>query len=252
MKQYDRWKQLIAILSHKEQMPVYLLAKKLDVSLATIRRDLAILEKDRVIIRSHGYAKLSLVEEDEPSDVSKQLISISGKEQIAAYAASLVQPGDFVFLDSGTTIRCIIKHLIQPDLTVVTNCPLHVESLVRKGIRVILCSGEVKPNTFACVGAKTIEQIRQYHFDIAFVGSNGVSGNSGFSTHEFNEAEVKTNILLQAKKRYILADSRKMNQEYFITFWKMEDATLITDTRVSGFDYDRTDCIIVDETGTQS
>jgi len=109
-----------------------------------------------------------------------------------------------------------------------------------------MLGGEIKALTCAAVGTKTLEMLDNFNFDISFVGANGVSNTAGFTTHEVNEGEVKRKILDRSIEKYILADSTKMNHQYFISFYSLNAATMITEKHVD-FDYSKCKVIFVDE-----
>ncbi|MEA5027086.1 MAG: DeoR/GlpR family DNA-binding transcription regulator [Erysipelotrichaceae bacterium] len=246
MKQIKRWKEIMTLLQQEGFLTVEQLAERLDVSLATIRRDLTALDEDKAIIRTRGGAKARIIETEEPSMKSKALQNSEQKEIVARYAASLIKDGDFVCMDSGSTTYQIIQYITAQNLTVVTNGVYHVQALIEKGISTFMVGGEVKEKTCATVGSKTLEQLDNFNFDIAFVGANGVSLQAGFTTHEVNEAEVKRKILDRSSQKYILADSTKLNHQYFISFYPLNGAIMITEKRIE-FDYSKCKVLIVSE-----
>ena len=152
-----------------------------------------------------------------------------------------------VCIDSGSTNIQMIKYITAKDIIVVTNGLLQVQQLAERNIRSFILPGEVKANTLASIGTKTLEALDLFNFDICFIGSNGVDAKAGFSTHEVNEAEVKRKMLYKSKNRYIVADSSKFNHSYFVSFCSIKDATLITEKRVDNFDYSQCSCIVLSE-----
>lgn len=245
MKQYERWKAILACIEKEGERSVEQLAIDLDVSVATVRRDITSLLKEDVLIRTRGGVKPKMIEADEPSMHTKNLQNTDSKIRIAKLAASLVHDGDFICMDSGTTNLQMIQFLDQSHLTVVTNGTWHAQLLSEKGHHVFLLGGDFKPKTYASTGIKALELLDSFNFDACFVGANGVSESRGFTTHEMNEGEVKRRMILRSKRRYILADSTKMNKEYFITFCDLNSAILITDKKVE-FNYALTPVIFSD------
>lgn len=247
MKQIQRWKEIVSILQNDGSLSAEELAEKLDVSIATIRRDLVQLNKDQAIVRTWGGAKVKIEETEEPDMKAKTFRNSLAKETIAKYAASLIQDRMTVCIDSGSTNILMIKYITAKDIIVVTNGLLQVQQLAEKNIRSFILPGEIKANTLASIGEKTLEALDLFNFDICFIGSNGVDSKTGFSTHEVNEAEVKRRMLQKSRQRYIVADSSKFNHSYFVSFCSINDATLITEKRVDDFDYSQCNCIVLDE-----
>lgn len=119
-------------------------------SASTIRRDLSKLQDDGKLTRVHGGAKL-ISEQKEPELHEKRTQHIDEKVEIAKRAAQLVNDGDCVYLDAGSTTLEMIPFLTAKDITVITNGLPHVEALLKKGIATKIIGGDVKANTLAVV-----------------------------------------------------------------------------------------------------
>lgn len=97
-----------------------------------------------------------------------------------------------MYLDAGTTTGCMLDYISDTTTAVfVTNAPSHAQKLARKGMEVILIGGRLKQSTEAVVGEEACRQIEKFNFSLGFLGSNGVSERSGFSTPDQDEAMVK-------------------------------------------------------------
>ena len=147
---------------------------------------------------------------------------------IGKYAASLIEPGDFVYLDAGTTTERVIDYLSHNNAVFVTNAVTHAKKLAEKGFTVYIPGGEFKAVTEAIVGEEAVAAIEKYNFTKGFWGANGVSRQRGFSTPEPKEAMVKRKSMENCKQPYILADESKFNQISSVTFGDFESATVIT------------------------
>ena len=140
------------------------------------------------------------------------------KRRIAQFAAGLIQPDDFVYLDAGTTTGYILDYLPARSATFVTNAVSHAKRLAAAGNRVILIGGELKGTTEAVIGSQAILTIQGYHFTKGFFGTNGVSKRHGFTTPDPNEALVKQEAMRQTERCYVLADSQKFGMVSSVTF----------------------------------
>ena len=152
------------------------------------------------------------------------------KRAIGAYAATLIRPDDFVFIDAGTTTECLVDAVTELRATYLTNSLPHAQKLLAKGCRTLLPGGEIKQVTEALVGAETVNFIRRYHFTIVFWGTNGADLKTGFTTPEFSEAAVKQISLEQTVRPFVLCDSSKFSQVSLITFADFDRAQVITDS----------------------
>lgn len=237
MKQFQRWKQIVNLLQEHEYLSVDALTERLDVSIATVRRDLASLEDNQLIIRTRGGAKVQKVEIDEPPVVIKSFKRTAEKEIIGKLAASLIQDHDVVWLDAGTTTAQMIPYINAKDIFVVTNSINHILALNERGIKAFVISGTVKGTTEALIGFTTLRMIDEFNFTKCFVGANGIDVVGGFSTPQMNEGEIKRKVIQRTITPYVVADSSKFNLRSAISFAKLTDATLITDKKVKDFDY---------------
>lgn len=198
---------------------------------STIRRDLQELEHQGLLIRIHGGAKRidSLLEE--PSQMTKATTNLFEKNLIAQRAAQKIQSNDIIYLDAGTTIQAIVPYLdASLNLTIITNGIDTASMLAETDLSVILIGGQIKNLTKAVIGSKAVEQVSDYHFDLAFIGTNGIDLNYGYSTPDQEEAVLKRTVLKQATDRYILTDASKFGHMAFDRFAKLDEASIITST----------------------
>ena len=150
------------------------------------------------------------------------------KEKIAKYAAGLIEPGDFVYIDAGTTTDLMIDFITVRQAVFVTNAITHAKKLAQKGCTVYILGGEFKTVTEAIVGEEAVSSVEKYNFTKGFWGANGISMQRGFSTPELKEAMVKRKSMENCRDCYILADESKFSQISSVTFAPFEKATVIT------------------------
>lgn len=201
---------------------------------STIRRDLTHLEELGLLTRIHGGASLDRLEQ-EASFSDKSVLHLKEKIYIGKIAASLIDDGDTVFIDAGTTTYEMLPFIDAESLTVVTNNMTLIDVLVKKGYYVYLLGGNVKSSTRAIVGHDATNKLEQLYFDKCFIGTNGVDLSHGFSTPNSDEANIKSTALKQSKQRFILADHSKFYKTAFVKFANLKDAAMITNDSHSEF-----------------
>ena len=161
--------------------------------------------------------------------ILKKTLYKEEKKKIAKYAASLITPDDFVYLDAGTTTGLMLEYLAGVRAAFVTNAVSHAQTLAKMGIRVYLIGGELKSSTEAVVGSQAMQMIQMYHFTKGFFGTNGITRREGFTTPDTSEAIVKSTAMKQCKDVYILTDKSKFGEVSSVTFGGFTDAKILTE-----------------------
>lgn len=207
------------------------LVKVFDVAPATVRRDLATLEEQGRIRRVHGGAVATESRLDEPLFDDKTSIAAREKRRIAEKALTLIESGDTVYLDGGSTVLELARLLTnRSDVTVVTNSLRAAIELSGRGPRLIFVGGELRRLSQTTVGTLTRLLLDQIHVDKAFMGTMGISLPEGITTTDPNEAYTKELVLSRAAQSILLADSSKAGK---VTFAQSGDIrqinTIITD-----------------------
>lgn len=228
----ERLQIITETVNSRSSVTIAELSRILDVSPSTVKRDLNILAEAGKITKVRGGAialgeSFSAIEKNVEE---KSAIFTAEKAAIAEYAASLVENGDFVFIDAGTTTEKMIDHLPQRDVGFVTNGFIHAKKLAQRGFKVYITGGEIKASTEAIVGAECVLTLRNYNFTKCFMGTNGISLTAGFTTPDVNEARVKSAAMESSRKAYIMADHSKFDEISSATFAQLSNAEIITDT----------------------
>ncbi|WP_077303052.1 DeoR/GlpR family DNA-binding transcription regulator [Virgibacillus pantothenticus] len=219
------------ILEELKKGVVYIspLAELLDVSEITVRRDLKFLEEEGRIVRLHGgAAQLVDTSRETPMD-QREILYKSEKEDISKYAANLVEDGDVIFIDSGTTNKIMLKYLVNKNISIITNGYKNIEESLNYNLDISLIGGELKKETYAFVGAITSRVLDMYFFDKCFLGANGIDKEFGLTNADPNESLIKEQAIRRSKKAYVLADHTKFSSTSVFKFAEFKETTIITD-----------------------
>lgn len=210
MKGQHRLDQIVAYLKNHTLVTVEQLVDAVDASPATIRRDLIKLDEQGVISRSHGGVALRRFEAVQPTTNEKQLQSPAEKRAIARYAASMVHAGDAVVLDAGTTMLELAKCLTHLPLRVIT-VDLHIALFLSefRQIEVTIVGGRIDDSSQSCIGEFGRKMLRSVYPDIAFMSCNTWSMEKGVTTPTEDKAGLKQEIIANAQRKVLLADSSK-------------------------------------------
>lgn len=228
----ERRTRIIEIVNEKKAVSVNELVDLLDTSAATIRRDINALNRSRQLVKVFGGAT-AVTSRDvitkEDAVKLKAHKNITEKDNISRYAAELIDDNDFVYIDAGTTTLAMIEYIRNHNAKYITNGVVHAKRLMDKGFETIMIGGRLKASTEAVVGPDCIEFIRKYHFTKAFMGTNGISIQAGFTTPDVDEAMIKTAAIRHAYMSYVLADHTKFDEINSVTFADIGDCNIITD-----------------------
>lgn len=201
-----RQMQILRDISTNEKITVLELSEKYQVSQVTIRSDLKALECKGLIKRIHGGAS-SLSDEN----IANRLrFNYETKLRIADRAAQMVEPGETILIESGSTNALLARKIGESmDVTIITNS-FFIANFVRDlpRVKVILLGGDYQPNAEICVGPLTRQSLQSFYVDKLFIGSDGFS-EEGFTSIDMQRAEVAHAMCKRAKQTIILTDSSK-------------------------------------------
>jgi DeoR/GlpR family transcriptional regulator of sugar metabolism len=187
------------------------LSQELELSEDTIRRDLRELAQEGLLQRVHGGA---LPVSPAIADfAAREQIATAAKTAIGRAAAQMIQPGNVVIVDGGTTAVQLVRHL-NPELeaTIVTHSPtIAVELVQHPHVEVVLLGGKLFKHSVVAVGAATIEAIARIRADLYFMGATGIHAEVGLSTGDLEESHVKRALIASAAETIVLASSEKLN-----------------------------------------
>jgi DeoR family transcriptional regulator, fructose operon transcriptional repressor len=234
--------QLLAERLHLDgRLVVIEVAEELDVSSETIRRDLAVLERDGLAQRVHGGAvaarALTVLE---PGLAQRTSTNAEQKERIGREAAAfLPEPGGSMVLDAGTTISHLVDAIpLDHPLTVITHAiPTASKLTAIPSVSLHLLGGRVRGVTAAAVGQSTVDALASLQVDVCFLATNAASPGHGLSTPDAEEAAVKRALAASARLVVAVFDSSKLAVEHVFSFASYDDLdVVVTDKDASAED----------------
>jgi DeoR/GlpR family transcriptional regulator of sugar metabolism len=199
------------------------------VSASTIRRDLASLEAGRQLVRTHGgaippHAELSLRQRSSEAYEAKQAI--------ARWAASIVEPGDSLMLDGGSTVAAVAQELRNRTEITVTTISLVVLNVLAgsEDIKVNSLGGTLRPISQAFVGPLTETALETVTFDRAYLGADSVDADLGICEADPEQTRLKELMARRASNLYVLAHAAKLGKRPFHAWTRLHSPwTLVTD-----------------------
>jgi DeoR family transcriptional regulator of aga operon len=210
----ERRRAILERLQIEGRVLVPELAKRFHTSQVTIRKDLELLHSTGKIHRTHGGALPAREGAlEDPTLLEKEKLHRAEKIQIATAAARMVEEGQVVILDSGTTTTAIARVLRHhKNLTIITNAVNIAAELASSSLDVILTGGTLRKNSFSLVGPIAEETLRRLNADILFLGVDGFDVNCGLSTPNLLEAKVNRAMMDIARIVVAVCDSSKFGR----------------------------------------
>lgn len=236
----ERQSRILHEVQSRGAVRVSELARLLNVSDMTIRRDLDTLASQNRLDKVHGGATVSdggKPSTHEPGFEAKWAQQTAEKEAIALAAATLVRPGSAIGLTAGTTTWTLAHHLHDiPDLTVVTNSMRVAEVLHRFPTTApnVVLTGGVRTPSDALVGPVAVSSLRLLHLDLVFLGVHGMHPQAGFTTPNLSEADTNQAWVAAGQRLVVLADHTKWGIIGISTIAPLERAdVVVTDDQLS-------------------
>ena len=207
------------------------LVHEFSVSAQTIRRDIILLDKRRILRRFHGGAGL-------PRDTirlnyqEKKSVSIEGKSYIGTAVANLIPDGAAVYLDVGTTVESVARNLAgRSDLHIFTNSLGSAMALAGSHVKnVAITGGLIHGPDGSLVGDDVTAAIRNYKFDVAIIGCSGFDDDGTVMDFDLQKVSVKKAAMANARRVILVADHSKFARTAFVRISALDDfSTLVTD-----------------------
>lgn len=232
MLQAERRNYIIQYLKENGKVVVEDLAKDLDISPMTIRRDLKFLEENNFITRTHGGAVLHDMLTEEVPYHEKSAEHMDEKQRIAEYASSLIKEGHTIILDAGTTNMEIAKRIKDKKNLKVITTDLMIAVFLSKfnSIQVYCTGGYIQSDTGSCVSLEAKEFLQKICADIAFIGTSSADVNKGLTTPNLEKATIKRQMIECAEEAILVCDHFKFGKKGFAKICLLEELDqIITD-----------------------
>ena len=244
----ERKSRVYELVKQNGTISVERLSKLLFISPTTVRRELTQLEREGYLRRVHGGALYLPNENQEiPYDLRRSE-NASVKSRLAQAAASLVNDGDVVFLDSSSSVSMMVEHLALKDgLTIITNgakTALDIGALHK--FTVYVTGGRLRENSLSYTGVVARDMVGQFHADKMFFSARAMSAESGVSDVDCEEAELRRVMLERSSEHVLILEARKLNRESLYVVCPNEKVdVLITDAddALEDYDIDRVICV---------
>jgi DeoR/GlpR family transcriptional regulator of sugar metabolism len=241
----ERQRRILDRLHERGKVTVEELSSDFGVSAPTVRADLAALEARHLLRRTHGGALAAVTTSlYEPPYAERAVAQSDEKRRIGRAAAALVQPGETVILDAGTTTHEVGLALAASgiaEVTVITNnLPTAVALMdAGAGFTVIVIGGQVQPRRRATLGPLATEFLQPMRADRLFLGVSGVHPEAGFTAVDFDAVQVKRAMIAHATTVVAVADESKIGQSVFAHVAPLRAASLlVTDAGLTHAEWD--------------
>ena len=213
----ERKAKILELLSEHEKVTVAELCKLFNVSGGTIRSDLNDLDVSGQLIKTHGGAIRRTKAAFEPKTDQREVDELAAKQSIAKEALKLIEDGDVILLDAGTTVFELAKILgSRRSLNIVTN-DTHTADFLEKipGMSVVLIGGLLRQNFHCVVGTLGTDLLSKITVDTAFMGTNSFSVQKGATSPDIQQAEIRSKMIECAKRVVLLCDHTKVGKTSF-------------------------------------
>jgi DeoR family transcriptional regulator, aga operon transcriptional repressor len=237
VNRYERLNTLLQLVSERGRIEVDGIASELDVSAATVRRDLDHLAQQQLLTRTRGGAVAHAVSYDLPLRY-KAARHASEKQRIARAAMALVSPSMVVGLNGGTTTTEVARALATRadvnssgsanGLTVVTNA-LNIanELVVRPHVKLVVLGGVARPQSYELIGPLAARTLEEITLDVVFLGVNAIDLEVGATAHHEGEASVNRLMASRARQVVVVADGSKLGRQVFARICAFEEIDVL-------------------------
>ncbi|GAB4362837.1 MAG: DeoR/GlpR family DNA-binding transcription regulator [Calditrichia bacterium] len=237
----ERRQKILTIISENKKIRVNEIAGEFGTSEVTIRKDLEVLEKRGFLTRVHGGAILNTTSVPDLALTEKERINPQAKKRIGKKAAEMIQEGNVIILDSGSTTLQIARQIkFRKNITVITNAVNIASELAASDVEVILTGGTVREMSFSLVGPFAEATLRNVTADKLFLGVDGIHFKYGLTTPNILEAKVNQLMIEAAAEVILVADSSKFGRRSLGFISPIESVqTIITDDLINPDDEKR-------------
>ena len=237
----ERRNEIRTYIAERRSVRMEELAKQYpDVSVMTLRRDLAALEEEGTIIRVRGGARINTQNVGPAEDMysRREISNIEAKNVICGKALAFVEEKRSIFFDSGTTMMTLARQMPDQNLTLFTSAPNIAMDIVARTTQpqVTLLGGSLSRNTFSCSGRLPLDYLHSINIDIAFMATSAFSLDNGFTSGNPYESEIKAEVIRKARRVIMLMNTDKIGRNMPYTFAHMEDIDVLICEKLPGED----------------
>ncbi|MFO7888902.1 MAG: transcriptional repressor AgaR [bacterium] len=232
----ERRDEIVRLVSEDGRVTVKKLSEMYNVSTVTIRNDLNFLQEKGLLHRAYGGALRWDTVSFDTAIREKEKLNAEEKKKIGKAASKLINDGDSIIIDSGTTTMEIAKNIHgKRDLTVMTNAINIATDLAGiSGITLMLTGGTLRETSFSLVGPQAEEILEEFYFDKVFLGVDGFDMEYGLTTPNFLEAQLNRLMVNRSRETIVVMDSSKFARRSLSLIVKPNDVDIvITDSKVT-------------------
>ncbi len=224
-----RHTKILELLTEKNKVDVTELSQNLGVSQVTIRKDLDMLEKKRLIVREHGFATLN-----GQDDMNNRLAyHYDIKQQLAKSACQMIEDGETIMIESGSCCALLAQEIAstKKDVTIITNSSFIADYIRQYSqVKLILLGGEYQKEAQVVVGPMTRRCVEAFFVDKFFIGTDGFSKNTGFTGNDYMRSETVRDMARQAAHVIVVTESSKFQQVGLVNLLPTQDVyCVVTD-----------------------
>lgn len=231
-----RHRSILELLKQNGSVSVSELAEILKVSLVTIRKDLSLLEEQKLLYRSHGSAIIIDPYINERHVNEKEKLFRTEKQAIGRAAAGLITVKDSIIIASGTTMTFFASEInVTEPLTVITSSVIVSHLLAcNKNVEVIQLGGFVRNSSISVIGNYAERMMENFSCSKLFLGVDGIDLEYGLTTTSSPEASLNRSMISAAQRTVVLCDSSKFGRRGFGRICKLDEIDqIITDDKIS-------------------
>lgn len=231
----ERQKKILDLLTTKDVVTIPEFIKEFNISVETVRRDLAILEKQGKIQKVYGGAKIKDSNFGEPTMENRMVSKLLEKDSIGKKCSEFIEDGDCIFIDSGSTTYHIAKHLgDKKNLTIITNSLPVVNELINTDFEIIMIGGKIRHNEHSVVTYDYIFNFSELNILKSFICASGITLENGISDFNMEEAVTRKTIIERSKEVFVAADSSKFDKDVKINIAPLSKINyIVTDSYLS-------------------
>ncbi len=228
MERTPRQKQIMQLLQTDGSVRISEVATRLGVSRETVRRDVAPLARAGELLKVHGYVRAAIQVREAPFE-RRMRENAEAKQRLAVHVASLINDGDSVMLDTGTTTSFLARALLNKTaLTVVTNSSDVARTLATvNGNTVYMAGGELHGDNGAAFGRTAIEFVSGFAVKHSIISISAVDSEAGFMDHSLAEAEFARQVLRCGQQRMVVTDASKFSRTALVRVCGFDELDLL-------------------------